>query len=195
VFGIESGRASNVAPNAGLAIAHRGNGGAATPAPLRERPQQFAAIEMAFVAPVRGGPRASADNRPRPSGRVVEGPMSIVELARWQWSDYAAYHCNRTNLAIHLVAVPLFWIGLVASAVAIWNLSLVQLAIGILCLPLAIALQGFGHKREAVPPVPFSSRSNALARIVTEQLFTFPRYVLTGRILQREAQQQDLARP
>jgi hypothetical protein len=44
----------------------------------------------------------------------------------------------------------------------------------------SIALQGRGHRGEPVPPVPFSSSGNALARIFLEQWITFPRFVLSG---------------
>jgi hypothetical protein len=44
----------------------------------------------------------------------------------------------------------------------------------------SLALQGRGHRGETVPPVPFSSAGNALARILLEQWISFPRFVLTG---------------
>jgi len=37
--------------------------------------------------------------------------MSVQQLLRWQWSDYAAKHRSRANLLIHIVAVPLFQVG------------------------------------------------------------------------------------
>ena len=47
-------------------------------------------------------------------------------------------------------------------------------------MALSMALQGRGHQREPVPPVPFSGAGNAIARIFLEQWITFPRFVLTG---------------
>jgi hypothetical protein len=45
---------------------------------------------------------------------------------------------------------------------------------------LSIALQGRGHKREAIPPDPFTGPGNAIARIFLEQWVTFPRFLLSG---------------
>ena len=42
-----------------------------------------------------------------------------------------------------------------------------------------MALQGRGHRGEAVPGAVFEPR-NALSRIFLEQWITFPRFVLTG---------------
>ena len=57
----------------------------------------------------------------------------------------------------------------------------IEAVAGAACTFLSIALQGRGHRREEpVPPVPFSSSGNALARIFLEQWITFPRFVLSG---------------
>ena len=42
----------------------------------------------------------------------------VTNLIRWQWSGYRATHQNKTNLLIHLIAVPLFMAATV-MAVAI----------------------------------------------------------------------------
>jgi hypothetical protein len=47
-------------------------------------------------------------------------------------------------------------------------------------LPLAMALQGRGHRRESTPPAPFSGLPDVIFRIFAEQLITFPRFVLSG---------------
>ena len=47
-------------------------------------------------------------------------------------------------------------------------------------LGISLALQGRGHKMEAVPPVPFESPANAMSRLLAENLITFPRFVLSG---------------
>lgn len=106
--------------------------------------------------------------------------MRLGELAAWQSRDYALYHQSRRNLLLHIVAVPLFLVG---NALALGAL-LVQawaLAAGAALLSLAaFAVQGLGHKGEAVPPVPFKGPGEAVARIVVEQWVTFPRFVLSG---------------
>lgn len=105
------------------------------------------------------------------------GPFS---LARWQWADYAEFHGDRRNLAIHIVAVPLFLAGNVAVVVGAALLSWWIPLVGIAATVLGIGLQGRGHKGEANPPKPFTGPGNALSRIFLEQWFTFPRFVLTG---------------
>lgn len=109
--------------------------------------------------------------------------MNPIELARWQWRDYADFHQDRRSLLLHLVSVPLFWLGLLAIASWPWHRSGLGLVLGLLAMPAALALQAIGHRREAHPPKPFTSPVNALARLVTEQLVTFPRYALSGRML------------
>jgi hypothetical protein len=106
--------------------------------------------------------------------------MGIGELLRWQWQGYAKYHQSRGNLLIHIVAVPLFSLGTVALVVAIIQLSLVLLVVAIGCIVVAVALQGRGHRLEAIPPEPFSGPLNFVSRLFLEQWVTFPRFVITG---------------
>jgi uncharacterized membrane protein YGL010W len=72
---------------------------------------------------------------------------------------YPKYHQSRANLLIYIVAVPLFLLGTVTLVVAAVELSFVLLALAIGCIVVAVALQGRGHRLEAVPPEPFSGRS------------------------------------
>jgi len=46
--------------------------------------------------------------------------MNLVRprLLEWQWRDYALKHRNRTNLLLHIVAVPLFDIATIVLLVA-----------------------------------------------------------------------------
>lgn len=41
--------------------------------------------------------------------------------------------------------------------------------------------QGFGHNKEAMPAEPFTGPKNAIIRIMLEQLYTFPKFVLSGK--------------
>ncbi len=106
--------------------------------------------------------------------------MVIGELLRWQWDGYAKYHQSRANLFIHIVAVPLFLIGTIALVTALFQLSLMLLAVALACIVLAVVLQGRGHRLEAVPPQPFTGPLNFVSRLFFEQWVTFPRFVISG---------------
>lgn len=95
-------------------------------------------------------------------------------------SDYDKFHQNRVNLVIHIVAVPVFVICIVAS---IWMLISGEILISLLLLlgpVLSLAVQGFGHKKETVPPEPFKSPGDFVRRIFTEQFFRFWVFVFSG---------------
>ena len=106
--------------------------------------------------------------------------MSTSDLLRWQWEGYRRYHRGKFNLLLHIVVVPLFLVGNVGIIVALargaWPLAFA----GLLVMVASVVLQSRGHKMEAVPPEPFTSPSNAVARIFLEQWITFPRFVLSG---------------
>ena len=106
--------------------------------------------------------------------------MGISELLRWQWEGYATYHQSRANLLVHIVAVPLFLIGTIALVAALVQLSPMLLAVGVGCIVVAVAVQGRGHRLEAVPPQPFTGPLNFLSRLFFEQWITFPRFVISG---------------
>lgn len=106
--------------------------------------------------------------------------MSIRRLLQWQWEGYSKYHQSRANLLIHIFAVPLFLVGTIGLVAAIARPSLLLLVGAIGCVAVAVALQGRGHRLEAVPPEPFSGPLNFLSRLFFEQWVTFPRFVLSG---------------
>ena len=106
--------------------------------------------------------------------------MSVSQLLQWQWDGYPKYHQSRANLLIHIFAVPLFLVGTVSLVTAVIQLSLLLLAVALGCIAVAIALQGRGHRLEAVPPEPFSGPLNFVSRLFFEQWVTFPRFVLSG---------------
>jgi uncharacterized membrane protein YGL010W len=113
--------------------------------------------------------------------------MTPNQLARWQWADYDQFHQDSGNRAIHGVAVPLVWLGTVGLLVALANGAWPWMLPGAAAVVLGMALQGMGHKREARPPIPFSSPTNAIARLLMEQFFTYPRFVLSGRAFSRKS--------
>lgn len=108
--------------------------------------------------------------------------MRINELIARQWNDYETFHQSPKNLVIHLIAVPLFWFGLIGAASALYASSLFA---ALVCAKLAVTslgLQAYGHRHEPVPATPFAGPADAIARLLTEQLITFPRYLLSGRL-------------
>jgi hypothetical protein len=106
--------------------------------------------------------------------------MGFVQLLQWQRDGYPRYHQSRANLLIHIVAVPIFLVGTIVLVAAIVQSSLILLLVAVGCVVVALALQGRGHKLEAVPPDPFSGPFNFVSRLFLEQWVTFPRFVLSG---------------
>jgi len=45
----------------------------------------------------------------------------------------------------------------------------------------SIVMQGIGHKKEEIPTIPFTGVKNAVVRILLEQLYTFPKFVISGK--------------
>ncbi len=106
--------------------------------------------------------------------------MGIGETVKAQIADYPRVHAARANLAVHLVAIPLYWAGLIWLVYGLvagawpWGLG------GAAALATSVALQGWGHRREREASRPFTGPWNVLLRLTTEALIVFPRYVLTG---------------
>ena len=100
------------------------------------------------------------------------------DLIAWQWEQYPQGHRDRRNLLVHGATNPLFIGGVLATAASPW-LGAASL-LGLALLPIAMAAQGRGHRREGVPPVPFAGPLDVVQRIFAEQLITFPRFVLSG---------------
>jgi hypothetical protein len=106
--------------------------------------------------------------------------MSIEKFLQWQWSGYSGAHRNRTNLLIHIVAVPLFMSATLLALYSLIRFSLPTLAGAALCFLVSLILQGRGHKLEATAPEPFKGGLDFILRLFAEQWITFPRFVLTG---------------
>ena len=107
--------------------------------------------------------------------------MRWSELAEWQWLDYGQYHQTRRNLLLHVVAVPAFLFGNVVVLAGIFAWTWWMSLAGVVISAVSFGVQGLGHKGEPVPPVPFKGPANLLARMVTEQWVTFPRFLLSGQ--------------
>jgi len=106
--------------------------------------------------------------------------MIRQRLLEWQWSDYAAKHRNRTNLLVHIVAVPLFQVGTVVMAYAAIRLSGAATGLAVACMVGALVAQGRGHRLEREAPEPFNGAGDFVNRFIAEQWVTFPRFVLSG---------------
>jgi hypothetical protein len=106
--------------------------------------------------------------------------MSLPELLRWQWDGYPRYHRSRGNLLLHILVVPLFLVGNLAILLGIITLTWLPVVVGVAATVASLALQGRGHRAEPIPPEPFTSPLNAIARLFCEQWITFPRFVLSG---------------
>lgn len=100
-------------------------------------------------------------------------------LLQWQWSNYAAGHQDRRNLAAHAATVPLFMAGtlgvVLSPAAGPW-----LAALGAVAMAGAMAVQGRTHRLERTPPQPFRGPGDVALRILAEQWITFPRFVLAG---------------
>jgi hypothetical protein len=105
--------------------------------------------------------------------------MSIPSIVAAQIHDYPRVHRSRVNLAVHLVAIPLFWAGVVTLGLSL-NGGLLLAALGAGAIAASIALQGMGHALEMEKAQPFTGPVNFLIRLTTESLIVFPRYVLSG---------------
>lgn len=101
-------------------------------------------------------------------------------LFTWQWQGYANYHRNGTNLALHLVAIPLFIVAALVLLDGLLSLSLGSILLGVIGMVASLAIQGRGHKLEEQAPEPFIDRQDAIGRLLAEQFITFPRFVLSG---------------
>jgi hypothetical protein len=106
--------------------------------------------------------------------------MEIGQTLQRQWEGYALYHASKFNLILHLVAVPAFIAANVALIVCLALGNWVGAIISLATMLLSIAAQGRGHSKEANPAIPFSSPSEAVARLLLEQWIRFPRFVLSG---------------
>jgi Protein of unknown function (DUF962) len=107
--------------------------------------------------------------------------MTFAEFLAWQWGDYPAKHRSRVNLAIHIVAVPLFMLGCAAVAIGLLRLAPLTIVPGLVAMIVSVGLEGIGHRFEPERPAPFASFGDFAKRFFFEQWVTFPRFVLSGR--------------
>jgi hypothetical protein len=104
----------------------------------------------------------------------------MSNLIARQWTGYERNHRSRINLLLHIVSVPPFLVGNVALVLAFVRWSLLEVLAAMATMLISFAMQAYGHTREAVPPEPFASPTDAVGRIFCEQWITFPRFVFSG---------------
>jgi hypothetical protein len=106
--------------------------------------------------------------------------MTLRELLRRQWRDYARNHQDPLNLLIHFLAAPLFIAGCLALALATaWQSGSLAMTASA-SIALSLVLEGVGHRRESHGPAPFANPWDFVRRYFVEQWITFPAFVLSG---------------
>ena len=85
------------------------------------------------------------------------------------------------NLPIHALAVPLFIVSTVRLADALLLGSWLAAGTWLGAIGVSMSLQGLGHRRESLPPEPFAGPGDFIKRILIEQFYRFPRFVLSGQ--------------
>ena len=83
-------------------------------------------------------------------------------LPAWQWRSFPQNHQQPTNLALSLIAVPLFIIGFLSIVSGVFSLSVASVAVGVVGILAGLALQRHGHKLQAQA----SDRKDAAQRLV-----------------------------
>ena len=104
----------------------------------------------------------------------------FISILHVQVTGYERAHRARANLALHALAAPLFWLGMAALALGLKQKSLLALGAGAALVLIALALQGLGHRTEKHPAAAFDSVFDGVVRLAGENLYVFPRFVLTG---------------
>jgi hypothetical protein len=93
----------------------------------------------------------------------------------------STYHASRLNLLIHLIAVPLFITGFFSLLLSLLKFELLNALFSFLLIAISLAAQSFGHAREHIRSSPVKGPSDAMTRILLEQLINFPLFLLSGR--------------
>jgi hypothetical protein len=106
--------------------------------------------------------------------------MSFPELVSWAWRETPPVHENRTNLLIHIVAVPLFVLGHVLLVAGILINSWLLVA-AILSIVVSLVAQKLGHSLEPNQVHPFVGAGDFLRRLYAEQFCNFWRFLFSGR--------------
>ena len=106
--------------------------------------------------------------------------MSFAELLSWAWTETPPVHRNRTNLLLHVVAVPMFVLAHILMLAAIFITWWLAVA-GVALVAVSLWLQKIGHSLEHKPVIPFESPVDFVRRLYAEQFFNFWRFLFTGK--------------
>jgi hypothetical protein len=107
--------------------------------------------------------------------------LKVSEIIKWQWNGYNKYHQTPINLWIHIFSVPVFIVATFSLISSLISVNIFALIYSIILMFASIGVQGFGHNKEASPAEPFTDVKNVLLRIFLEQLYTFPKFVISGK--------------
>ena len=88
-------------------------------------------------------------------------------------------HKSRSNLLIHIVAVPLFVFGHVLLVAGIFVSPWLFLE-AVLCIGISLAAQNVGHSLERTPVHPFTGPGDVVRRLYAEQFCNFWRFLFSG---------------
>lgn len=83
-------------------------------------------------------------------------------------------------MLIHIVAVPLFVVGVVAIGWSLVQGAWLAAGVWVAAPVVSLVLQKRGHMLEPVPSEPFTGPGNFVVRIFSEQFFRFWKYVFLG---------------
>ncbi len=97
------------------------------------------------------------------------------------WGDYEQVHADRRNLRIHMGAVPLFGIAFPTTLLFLLTGEFILAGVSLVAAIGSMILQGIGHSKETIPPLPFKGPLDFLKRWFSEQYYRFPLFVLSGR--------------
>jgi hypothetical protein len=106
--------------------------------------------------------------------------MTFGELLSWAWTETPPIRQNRTNLLLHIVAVPMFVFAhmlLLGALFTTWWLAIA----GVALIAVSLWLQKIGHPLEQQPVIPFESRGDFVRRLYAEQFINFWRFLFSGR--------------
>lgn len=101
-------------------------------------------------------------------------------LPAWQYAGYSENHANRLNLILHIITAPIFMTCMLGTVYFLLRMAWVNAAVSF-GIVLLVVIQGIGHGREDKKPEPFLSPLDFLARFITENFFTFWRFVVSGK--------------
>lgn len=106
--------------------------------------------------------------------------MIRKNLHQWQFETYSEFHQNPVNQKIHIVFVPIFWLG---SFLLIYFLYTEPrfFWIGLGMMLSALVAEGIGHKKETKDPIPFLGPLDFVSRFFMEQFVTYPRWFFSKK--------------